>query len=1133
MHIVCLESMEESKKCTLDELRDFLKQNYQEKFDLVMKDLTPVSTLDIKGINGRCFAKKKKFEEVFRDATSFLKEICDKLPHLSSFDFESLQMGGKKKRLLPSFDSCEPNAKRKRLDGVVEYILENVVGDVDGESGQPLSESQKMNMCYDLVLPKMISYKKNMFDRLSDAVLSSPVIAKKVAKLLASGVNDVENDLDFIAYEYITNKELGITLNKIQTVKKGQSKARRKIDLGVLGECDVPEFDITRGKANKAVQHIKATFPGGSQNICSVQILDHLFLMRHALFRLADLLKTVILSLDNDLCDKYRIWFMGPNNELLEWLYTVAFPIDGTRMPKSGVGAKGGDSQVTLVLAQILNYPLSIGKTASNYLLAILNCAETKVYLKIFLVFLKREAQAILDEKLEITFRDGVTRLVTFRFRGKGDLKWHNVAQSCGPQSCDIALSGFMVSMAFLQLTWFVKIEKRTVNQCFEFSRDITEINTHTNEHHTMRYLCAHMPTVELAEELCNTNHLLLWNLKVNNSLRTSEKPDIEFVRKQAYERGNNFVSTLGFKAFEDAVKNGCRFNAPSSLYTLGDPTTDSQTALEILGICHPIYSVTFDALHLNMNKQNRALKKVNVSAETRSLAQGATQHEFTVHCEIGKKTVSSTFCAFDFWNLPDHIVLKKVITAIKLASPAIGKKLIAFHDPNKSPEERTKAGKRDPNGKEASRFIRKSSLITKALCFEGESENMKEVRIATHLYMHLAKATGEKHMKYLFKIFHDELILESIGITFHKLCVIYGFGCPPNSFAHMRGLPAQLKDDRTDLRVSETEALGPAVSSSAQSSEGCNFRFREFFDNWSNKGPDAFAQVAVTYLFVYVLGKAFIKPRTEEEMGSLNGSSVLSKMRMLDEKTVFFPRMNPDMNPSCIGPKMTREQQTLLCYIHGVGSDSQWAFCESCADYFPLDESHAISSNLSLHQKVSYVVEEARKLAFLNVAVVDFGWVFPGALENVQLKDMDPRSGCESIVLMPFLTVLEAAHFFLDKIGCDQCTHSFILFMSLWRNKPLQYLFPFVSEARQKTFEEQVRIARDISTMVTVDIAEGATPTEFLKEVHEKRKVVQKDVKNIMPPELQSSKVPSQGLLLCKKKRQPRRKSKSGRECL
>lgn len=880
-------SMDPEETKTIKDLRSFLNEDHNAKFANAMHGLDPDSPFPVKKVHGDAFKKKVVYTQAFHDATTLLKETCDQLNQFKSSD---ILHGSYTKRKLRPFESCSNDAKRKRLDGVIDYILENVVGDVQADSDEPLTHEERSDICYNVVIPRLISYNKSEFGRLSDAVLSSPLIAKKAASLMERGVKEIENNPDFIAFEWIKNKELGLTLNTINKVKKGHSHGRRKLDLGVLGECDLPVLDITRSKEALAKEHIASTFPGGMKNICTVQILDHIFLVRHAIFRLAGLLNAVLLSLDNETCDKYRIWFRDENGAPLEWLYTVAFPIDGTKMPASGVGAKGGDAQVTMVLAQLLNYPLSIGMTTSNYLLGILNCAETKIYLKIFLLFLKREAQVILDEKLQMTFRDGTTRFVTFRFRSKGDMKWQNVAQSCGTQSCDVPLAHFMVSSSFLQLTWFVKIEKRHLGQPFEFSRQVTEVNPHTNEMHTMRYLCAHMPTIQLAEKLCNDNNGAFLQLRRSDPARSSEKTHIDTVRKLAYANGNNFLCTLGFNAIELAVKNGCNFQAPCELYPLQDPLEHSETALELFGICPPLFQVTYDALHLNSNKHKRALQKIITSCETRSLAQGAAQHEFTISTQIGNKTTSSTFSAFDFHSLADHIVLKKVLTAIQLVSPAVGKRLIAYHDQSKSAEERTKAGRKDPNGKEATNFIRKSSLICKALQFEGETENMEEVRIASHLYMHLAKSTGDKHMKYLLRFFRDELILENIGIVFHKLCILYGFGCPPNSFGHMRGLPAQLKDDRVDLRVSQIEFLGPRVSSSAQSSEGCNFRFREFFDMWSNKGPQACVQVAVTYLYVYVLGRAFIKPRTHAEMGSLTAPTVLAQMRLLDQKSTFFP---------------------------------------------------------------------------------------------------------------------------------------------------------------------------------------------------------------------------------------------------
>ena len=100
-----------------------------------------------------------------------------------------------------------------------------------------------------------------------------------------------------------------------------------------------------------------------------------------------------------------------------------------------------------------------------------------------------------------------------------------------------------------------------------------------------------------------------------------------------------------------------------------------------------------------------------------------------------------------------------------------------------------------------------------------------------------------------------------------------------------------QLEKDRTLLKVTPTEALGPAVSSSAQSSEGSNFNFRNYFDEWSNKGPDACVQVAVTYLYTFLLSKATVKPRTEQDMGGplKEGETIIERMRSLDGESVFF----------------------------------------------------------------------------------------------------------------------------------------------------------------------------------------------------------------------------------------------------
>ena len=446
-------------------------------------------------------------------------------------------------------------------------------------------------------------------------------------------------------------KELGISSNRLRKAGAVEN-LQRVLDFGVAGSCTVSEIVMTRGNIDKAKKYIDTTFPGGSKNICKVQVCNTLFPIRHAMFRLGELLTSILHSLDNEVCDKYRVWFLDEQHQPLQYVYTVAFPIDGTKMSKSGVGSKGGDTHVTLLLAQLLNYPLSVGKTTQNYLVGIFNCAETKLYLKLLLYFLDKEAEELDKNPLELVLKHG-RQVIKFRFRAKGDLKFHNVAQSCGTQSCDIAFAHFMVFMSLVQLTWNVIIGIRSVGEPFEFSRKVTEVSPFSGEMETVEYLCAHQPTADAAKAMCNENNKILLSMKGDAS--TSDASRICSVRESAYSNGNNFVSTLGPTCFEVYTAKGCNFsrmdNTPE-LYAIENPLISEQTAIDVLSTTKFLYDVTYDNLHLNMNQVGKGFNHTIISAESRSLHQGAKQHDFSVSKVSGANTSCSTFQAFDLYNI-------------------------------------------------------------------------------------------------------------------------------------------------------------------------------------------------------------------------------------------------------------------------------------------------------------------------------------------------------------------------------------------------------------------------------------------------------------------------------------------------
>ena len=115
--------------------------------------------------------------------------------------------------------------------------------------------------------------------------------------------------------------------NKFEPFEKAGTveNLQRVLDFGVLGSCTVSEIVMTRGKIDKAKKYIDTTFPGGSKNICKVQVYNTLFPICHAMFRLGELLTSILQSLDNEVCIEYRVWFLNEQYQTLEYVCTVAF----------------------------------------------------------------------------------------------------------------------------------------------------------------------------------------------------------------------------------------------------------------------------------------------------------------------------------------------------------------------------------------------------------------------------------------------------------------------------------------------------------------------------------------------------------------------------------------------------------------------------------------------------------------------------------------------------------------------------------------------------------------------------------------------------------------------------------------
>ena len=969
-------------------IREFCKHDFAKDFETHVGNFSASSEiLSLLKIKGRSYYAVKDFQNAYQTIFLGYQDVVKKCEALKVILKNTESIIGKKSERPKTYQKQSfrslvvgSGAMRKRLDLLSEFMLQ-LAGEyeINGDSKRYLTKEEKTAIVHKDLIPKWLSYKKSSFATKTEAVINSPNIQKRNQSTLEKSVTDFEKDPVNISLEYLTSKELLITENRLKKVK-GQ-KVARQLFLGPLGSTKIPSIKMTRGNIKKAKTYIRETFPGGEGNVAPVHVCHRLFPIRHAMFRLSELLRTAILSLDNEICDKYRLWFLDENDSPLQWVYEIALPIDGSRMPGCGVGAQGGDSAVTLLLAQILNYPLSVGKPTHNLLVAILNCPETKFYLKLALHFLQLDVNEMEEHAFKVKLRSGEEQTIIFRWRSKGDLKWNNTLQSCGTQSCDVSLAHFMVWKSFLALTWWVLIERRNAGQAYEFSRTVTSTNSYTGGVETIEYLCAHHIQHDLATELCGNNNSSLREASLSNP-GVNEKSLIDNVRQTAQSNGNNFVTTLGFRIFDEVVKNdGVDFdrhmhdvNDPNNrehkkfFYEISDPRTDPATAFAILGLCHFLFTFTYDVMHLSMNLHNRGLKRAISCAETRALAQGAVQHEFSVEKRVGSKTSTSSYCAFDLKTLGDDIVMHRIVSALKISSPSIAKWLTTFHDADRGAEERTLAASKDPTAKQAANFVRQSSLICQALAFSGETANMKEFRVALHLWMHLSRATSDWHFKYLFTFFCDELVLSFLGVLFHKLSVIYGFGCPPNSFAHFRGLPAQMTDDRHRFKVSSTEALGPQVTSSSQSSEGSNYSFRQYFDAWSNKGPDAFTQVAFTYLYVYVLGKAVVKPRTEVDMGGplLPGETILDRLRTLDAKSVFFKHEGDLKHPSKLSP----QRQTMFERVHNAVKFPSvdcadrlvcWRYCFTCAEFFSTDENVPLQSSSTLRQKIIHLLQEAR----------------------------------------------------------------------------------------------------------------------------------------------------------------------------
>ena len=92
--------------------------------------------------------------------------------------------------------------------------------------------------------------------------------------------------------------------------------------------------------------------------------------------------------------------------------------------------------------------------------------------------------------------------------------------------------------------------------------------------------------------------------------------------------------------------------NTPA-LYAIENPLTSEQTAIDVLSTTKFLYDVTYDNLHLNMNQVGKGFNHTIISAESRSLHQGAKQHDFSVSKVSGANTSCSTFQAFDLYNIP------------------------------------------------------------------------------------------------------------------------------------------------------------------------------------------------------------------------------------------------------------------------------------------------------------------------------------------------------------------------------------------------------------------------------------------------------------------------------------------------
>ena len=162
----------------------------------------------------------------------------------------------------------------------------------------------------------------------------------------------------------------------------------------------------------------------------------------------------------------------------------------------------------------------------------------------------------------------------------------------------------------------------------------------------------------------------------------------------------------------------------------------------------------------------------------------------------------------------------------------------------------------------------------------------------------------------------------------------------------------------------------------------------------------------------------------------------------------------------------MPLEKRSLYDAVFMVPNTTEYLFCKSCHEYFTdLPTFPSIdNSNKTMREKIVDILHQEKA----GKSKTDR--ILPASDEVLELIDENSDGAVVGMVAVPIAELLKKyLHFDLDGTACYLCVISFVLLRSVWLNRPVGHILPFINEARIANYQRQAVTINEILEEVQI----------------------------------------------------------------